>query len=129
MDELLIETVAGTPEGIRVLKLTGPFILRTMFDFQSLVRTGNEPSTIIDLAGVPYMDSAALGCLMGVHVSAQRLKRLYALAGASDRLRSLFNMVGVDNILVMYPSVEEAQKALKAKAASALNDRPPAIAR
>ena len=119
MDELLIETVSGTPEGVRVLKLTGPFTLKTLFDFQSLVRSGSDPATIIDLSGVPYIDSAALGCLMGVHVSAERLKRKYALAGASERLRSLFNMVGVDNILVMYPTVDEAIKGLTGSATSA----------
>lgn len=112
MEELTIETVSGTPEGVRILRLTGPFILRTMFDFQSLVRSGDAHTTIIDLSGVPYLDSAALGCLIGVHVSCQRLNRQYALAGASDRLRSLFAMCGVDNILVNYSTLEQAQKAL-----------------
>jgi anti-sigma B factor antagonist len=112
VEELTIETVSGTPEGVRVLKLTGPFILRTMFDFQSLVRSGDAQTTIIDLTGVPYIDSAALGCLVGVHVSCQRLKRQYALAGASERVRSLFAMCGVDSILVNYPTLDQAQRAL-----------------
>jgi anti-anti-sigma factor len=119
VEELTIETVSGTPEGVRILRLTGPFILRTMFDFQSLVRSGDTQTTIIDLTGVPYLDSAALGCLIGVHVSCQRLNRQYALAGASERLRSLFNMCGVDNILVNYPTIEQAQKALVGTTASA----------
>jgi anti-anti-sigma factor len=112
VEDLAIETVSGTPEGVRILKLTGPFILRTMFDFQSLVRSGEARITIIDLTGVPYIDSAALGCLVGVHVSCQRLNRQYALAGASDRLRSLFAMCSVDNILVNYPTLDQAQRAL-----------------
>jgi anti-anti-sigma factor len=112
VEELKIETVTGTPEGVRVLRLAGPFTLKTLFDFQSVVRSGEAPITVIDVTEVPYIDSAALGCLMGVHVSSQRLNRKYALVGVSPRLRSLFNMVGVDNILVTYPSLDEAQKAL-----------------
>ena len=119
MEELTIETVSGTPEGVRILKLNGPFILRTLFDFQSLVRSGEAHTTIIDLTDVPYLDSAALGCLIGVHVSCQRLKRQYALAGASERLRSLFSMCGVDNILVNYPTLDQAEKALVGKTTSA----------
>ena len=112
MDELLVETVPGTPRGVRILRLSGPFILRTLFDFQSLVRSGGEQTTFIDLTEVPYIDSAALGCLIGVHVSAQKANRQYALVGASDRLRSLFDMTGVGSILVCYPTLAEAQKAL-----------------
>ena len=119
MEELRIETISDAPEGIRVLRLSGPFTLKTLFDFQNLVRSGNAPATIIDLTEVPYIDSAALGCLMGVHVSAQRMKRPYALVGASPRIKTLFETVAVDKILVTYDSLEEAKEALVGKAESA----------
>jgi anti-sigma B factor antagonist len=119
VEELQIETVSGGVDGVRILRLAGPFTLRTLFDFQSLVREGNEQTTFIDLTEVPYIDSAALGCLMGVHVSSKRLNRRYALVGASARLMSLFNMCGVDDILVTYPTLDEAQKAMIATANSA----------
>lgn len=111
MEDLRIETV-DAPNGFRVLRLAGPFTLKTLFDFQTLVRRGDARATIIDLTEVPYIDSAALGCLMGVHVSSQRARRPYALVGASARLRSLFDIVGVDKILVNYATVDEAEKAL-----------------
>jgi anti-anti-sigma factor len=119
MEELLVETVPGTPRGVRILRLAGPFILRTLFDFQSLVRSGDEQTTFIDLTDVPYVDSAALGCLIGVHVSAQKANRQYALVGVSDRVRSLFEMTGVGSILVCYPTLAEAEQALLGKTTSA----------
>jgi anti-sigma B factor antagonist len=118
-EELKIETIARPAEGVRILRLEGPFILRTLFDFQSLVRGGDDRVTIIDLTGVPYIDSAALGCLIGVHTSAQRLKRRYAIVGAAPRILTLFNMVGVDKILVTYPTLKEAEAALLGGAHSA----------
>ena len=54
MEELLVETVPGTPRGVRILRLAGPFILRTLFDFQSLVRSGDEQTTFIDLTDCMY---------------------------------------------------------------------------
>ncbi len=112
MEELHIEIVPGTPSGVRILRLSGPFILRTFLEFQSLVRDGDEQTIFVDLTEVPYIDSAALGCLLGLHVSSERHHRQYALVGASDRLRSLFDMTGVGSILVCYPTLADAEKAL-----------------
>ena len=118
MDELQIESTPGARAGVRILRLTGPFVLQGVFDFQSAVRSGNDPVTIIDLSGVPFMDSAALGAVMGLHVSCQRQERKYGLVGASERLRTLFEVAGVKKILVTYKTLAEAQEGLAANAAA-----------
>jgi anti-anti-sigma factor len=109
MDQLNIESISGSKPGVRILKLTGPFTLATVFDFQSTVREGDAPVTLIDLSGVPYMDSAALGSILGFHASCQREHRRYALVGVSDRLRTLFKVAGVDGLLTTFSSLDEAQ--------------------
>ncbi len=121
MDELKIESTSGTREGTRILRLSGPFTLQCIFEFQSIIRGITDPVTIVDLTEVPYMDSAALGAIMGLHTSAQRHQRLYALVGMSERLRTLFHVSGVTDILVTYPTVEEAQDKLGSKAAASSN--------
>ncbi|HUP03865.1 MAG TPA: STAS domain-containing protein [Bryobacteraceae bacterium] len=118
MDQLKIESLPGTHEGVRILRLHGPFTLREVFDFQAAFRACNDPVTLVDLTDVPYMDSASLGAVMIVHTSSQRNHRKYALVGASDRLRTLFEVAGVGEILVTYPTVEEAQQKLAAKASA-----------
>lgn len=109
----------GNLEGERILKLTGPFTLATVFEFQDLIRTNHLPITIVDLTDVPYMDSAALGSLLGLHVSCQKDKRKYALIGVSDRLQTLFRVAGVTGILNIYGSLAEAETGLAANTASA----------
>ena len=113
MDSLQIEI---TPEqgGVQLFKLSGPFTISTMFDFQQLVREHTAPVTLIDLAEVPYMDSAALGALLGFHVSCGREGRKYGLVAVSDRLKTLFQVAGVQGILVGYPTVEAAKAAVAA---------------
>ena len=118
MDQPKIESLPGSHEGVRILRVHGPFTLPGIFEFQSIVRGGDAPVTIIDLTDVPYMDSAALGAIVGVHTSSQRLQRKYALVGVSPRLRTLFQVGGVDGILVTYASLEEAEQHLAAKAAA-----------
>lgn len=112
MDELKIESRAGTREGVRIHQLSGPFVLRSVFEFQSIVRAAADPVTIIDVAEVPFMDSAALGAVMALHTSCQRQHRKYALAGASERLRTLFEVAGVAKIVVSYRTVREAEEKL-----------------
>ena len=112
MEQLTIETVADAPEGVRILRLVGPFTLPSIWEFQSLVRSGDEHTTILDFTEVPYMDSAALGSVMGLHVSCQRLNRKYALVGVGQRLRTLFTVSGVNPILITYPTVSEALQSL-----------------
>jgi anti-anti-sigma factor len=118
MDELKIESIPGVHAGIRILRLSGPFTIQGVFEFQSIFRSGTDPITLIDLTEVPYMDSAALGAIVGVHTSSQTHHRLYALVGVSERLRTLFEVGGVEGILVTYASVEEAQLRLASKAAA-----------
>ena len=110
MEELRIETVPDSG-GVQIFKLAGPFTINTMFDFQALLREQKAPVTLIDLTDVPYMDSAALGSLLGFHVSCQREGRKYALVGVSDRLKTLFKVAGVDGILGSYPTAEAARAA------------------
>jgi len=118
MDGFKIESVSGIRDGIRILRLSGPFTLQGLFEFQSTVRGINDPVLIIDLTEVPYMDSASLGAVMGVHTSSQRHNRHYGLVGVSERLRTLFHVAGVDGILITYPTLEEAQDKLSSKAAA-----------
>ncbi len=112
MDQLKIEFPEGYPPEVRVLKLSGPFLMANVFEFQRIVRDSPKPVTIIDLSDVPYMDSAALGAVMGLHISSQRLKHKYALVGPSPRLQTMFEVSGVRDMLIVFPSIEAALRAL-----------------
>ena len=117
MNEFKIESIQTRPD-VRTIRLTGPFTLKHVFEFQAVMRAGTEPVTIIDLTEVPYMDSASLGSIMGAHVLCQKNGWQYALVGVSARLKMLFEVGGVDKLLVMYPTAEEAEAALAAKKAA-----------
>lgn len=90
----------------------GALTINNFFDFQDVARTSGSGLLIVDLAEVPYIDSAALGCLIGIHVSREKNGRKYALVNVNWRLRSLFTMSGVNGFLVTYASVGDAEAAL-----------------
>jgi anti-sigma B factor antagonist len=119
MSDFSMDWSEGNLPGERILKLSGPFTLSCVFDFQDAIRGHHPPITIVDLSEVPYMDSAALGSLLGIHVSCQKDKRHYALVGASERLETLFRVSGVLAMLTLFPTLGEAEKALGGKQARA----------
>jgi anti-anti-sigma factor len=114
-EQLKIESTPGSHDGIRIIRVSGPFTLQGVMDFQTVFRSGNDPVTLIDLSEVPYMDSAALGAIISVHTSSQTHGRQYALTGVPQRLRTIIEIAGVQDILVTYPSVAEAEQKLTSK--------------
>ena len=97
-----------------ILRLHGPLLLNNFFPFQSMVRSDTAGTLIIDMADVPYIDSAGIGCLVGAHVSRENSGRKLILAGASERLINALKVTRVDQLFALAPDLEQA----KAQAAS-----------
>ena len=98
--------------GLVVLTLSGPLTLTNMFELQNELRQISAQSLIVDMSGVPYMDSAGLGLLMNAYVSAQRQGRAFALAGVNARVVSLLEMTRVHLVLQSFASVTAAEAGL-----------------
>ena len=82
-----------------------------MFDLQSQLRDVSSTTTIVDLSGVPYVDSAGLGVLVNSHVSHQKNGRRLILAGVPERVMSLLKMCRVDLLFEMLPDLDAARHA------------------
>jgi anti-anti-sigma factor len=95
--------------GARIMKLTGPLTLQTLFEFQDVARRETHKPVIIDLTSVPYMDSAGLGSIVSVFTSSQRNGHGFAITGLSDRIRTLFQITRVDGFLPSFTSLEQAE--------------------
>ena len=99
--------------GARILKLTGPLTIQTLFDFQQIVRDETSKPIIVDLSGVAYMDSAGLGCVVSAFTSCQRNQRSFGITGIADRIKTLFEVTHVDGLLPCFDSLEAAEAAVK----------------
>ena len=117
MKELKIETETGT-SGVRIFRLIGPLTLASVFEFQDLARADHDAATVVDLSGVPYMDSAGLGAILGVMASCQRRSRGFGITGAAERIQTLFRVAGVAGLIPAFDSLENAERQLS-NAASA----------
>jgi anti-sigma B factor antagonist len=107
--ELTYAISDGAKPGTTILTLEGPFILGNMFKLQSDLRTLKPECLILDLSGVPYMDSAGMGVIMNYYVAAEGAKRKFFVVGVNERVRALLEMTKVDSVLKICPTVEAAQ--------------------
>jgi anti-sigma B factor antagonist len=113
-DSLSIEDRPGTQPGQRVLSLTGPLVLTTVFDFQKTVRSDDSRALIIDFAHVPYADSAGIGALVGAYVTRQNNGRSLALVAVSDRIHNALKVTHVEQFFRFFDSVDDAEEATAA---------------
>jgi anti-sigma B factor antagonist len=105
-EPLTIEDLPTTADS-RILKLSGPLTIATLFEFQTLVRTNTSPSLILDFTNVPYVDSAGVGALVGAYVRHQKEGHSITLAGVNDRVRGTLKVTQVDSFFKYVNSVPQ----------------------
>lgn len=110
-EPLQLEDVATSAPSQRIIRLVGPILISNFFQFQSMVRSDESRSLILDLTQVPYVDSAGIGTLVGAYVSRQKEGRNLALAGVCDRVRGSLQVTRVEQFFKFYDTVEAAQSA------------------
>lgn len=110
MEQLEIQSSNGTSSKTTILRLKGPLTLSTLFEFQTKVRQPGLKDTIIDLTDVPYIDSAGLGSILSHWAHSQRTGDKFAVAGACDRVKVLFQLTKVDTLIPAFATCAEAEK-------------------
>ena len=108
-DPLSIKVLQGKTPDTRVLEFEGPLTLSNLFAFQGELRKDNSPTTILDLTGVPYMDSAGMGAVINFHISCQKSGRKLILAGVNERVNTLLELTNTIKLLKVVPTVADAE--------------------
>jgi anti-sigma B factor antagonist len=108
---LQVEDVAGSRDGIRVWRLTGPLTLANLFGFQSQLRADQSRALILDFTDVPLADSAGIGALVGAYVTRQKDGRSLALVGVNQRIHNALEVTRVQNFFQFFGTVAEAEQA------------------
>jgi anti-anti-sigma factor len=63
---------------------------------------GGEKRLVVSLAGVGYVDSAAIGCLMDLYRQATAAGGTLKLAGVQKRVETMLTMTGAHNFLEVH---------------------------
>ena len=96
--------------GALIIKLTGEIDLRYSPALRELLTTksGDEwPVLLLDFAEVTYIDSSGMATLVEYFQRAQSFSGKLAIAAPTDRVRSTFELVRLNEIFQFFATVEE----------------------
>ena len=113
-EPLVIEDLPGPKDGQRILRLTGPLTMSSLFDFQSKVRTNTSRVLLLDFTNVPYVDSAGIGVMVGAYVSHQKDGRSLYLIGVNERVMNALKVTHVEKFFRFVGSLTAAEQAINA---------------
>jgi anti-sigma B factor antagonist len=108
-DPLTIEVLPGKSADTQIIRFEGPLTLSNLFPFQAALRKDILPKTILDMTGVPYVDSAGMGAIINFHISCQKNGRKMVLAGVNERVYTLLELTNTTKLLTLTPTVAEAE--------------------
>lgn len=69
------------------------------------------PPIVIDLSGVPFVDSTCLGVLISMMRQAKQTRGGLSLAAAQPRVRRALEIAALDEVFPIFASVDEAASA------------------
>ena len=106
-DEPLNIEDLGLQNNARVLRLSGPLTISTLYKFQDMVRADSAESLVLDFTNVPYVDSAGVGAMVGAYVRHQKAGHSVTLAGVNERVRNTLKVTQVENFFTYANSVPQ----------------------
>ena len=77
-----------------------------------LVKQG-QVRMVFDMSTLDYADSAGIGAIVSCLTHVKKAGGDLRIAGANPRIVRLFKMTGVDSLMALYPTVQEATAAAK----------------
>src|SRR5947208_437527 len=101
--------------GVTVIRLSGPIDVSQAIELRDLLGeriSGAGAKVLVDLSGVPLIDSSGIGILVTAHRRAAESGAGFAVAGASSSVARVFELTRANKLLRILPTVEEGVAAL-----------------
>ncbi len=98
-------------QGISVLKVEGRVDSETSPQLEEALMgllSGDQSKIIVNLQGVEFMSSAGLRAIVKAYQSAQKTGGSIRLAAVPESIESVMYTVGLNQMLVSYPTDQEA---------------------
>ena len=111
----MLDIQVDLDRGCTICRPIGELDAFTVSQFrQSLAELASSGQLLIDLSGVPFVDSAGLGALIGGIRRVRELGGDVAVACPRPTLTRLLRTTGFDRIVTVTPTLEEAIVTLSA---------------
>jgi anti-sigma B factor antagonist len=106
--KLDLEKRPNGSDAVAVYEARGKLSLETVTEFIPKLRAETAPHVILNMGGVNFLDSAGLGSLVSIFVSRRNQGKTFALAGLTSQANAVVSVAGLQNLLPIFKTVEEA---------------------
>ncbi|GAB2879471.1 hypothetical protein GCM10027074_54700 [Streptomyces deserti] len=100
-----------TADGVNVLALAGEIDHTTADIFRQALTADDGPArytAVVDFRDVTFMDSSGINVLVAANNAARARGGWLRLAHTPTRVLDLLHIVGLDNVLELYPTLHQA---------------------
>ena len=105
-----------TTDGVLILEVSGEIDLQHSPEMRRVLQARaaqRVPALLLDFTGVKYIDSSGLATLIEYYQSSRAYAGKIGVAGLSHRVRSIFELVRLNEVFPIYATVPEATLALQ----------------
>jgi|SRR5450432_2215161 anti-anti-sigma factor len=95
-------------EKCSVYQPKGKLSMETVGESLQILRADAAPHLILDLSGVSFLDSAGVGSLVSLFVNRRGGGKSFALAALTPQSKAVVTVAGLQNLLPIYPTLEDA---------------------
>jgi anti-sigma B factor antagonist len=103
-----MEVKSSQQDGVSIFKINGEINISTSPELKKSLEKNPSKKVVIDLEKVGYIDSSGLATLVELLKKTKSAGGSLALAGMSDKVRSLFEITKLDKLFLIVPSQQDA---------------------
>lgn len=111
MDESAVPLVTTSESGgATVITSVGDFDLGNLAPFRDAVQAATSAgrAIVLEMSGTTFVDSTVLGVITAGHMQCARNGRWLRIAAPRSNLRRVLQLMALDTIIGIYPTVEAA---------------------
>jgi anti-sigma B factor antagonist len=102
-----LEKLPSSNESLAVIHAKGKISMETVGELLKL-RAESAQRLILDMSGITFLDSSGAGGLVSLFVSRRNQGKQFVLAALSQQATAVVTVAGLQNVLPVYRTVEEA---------------------
>ena len=107
----MIEIVVNSDRGIYQITVNGEIDASSSIHLDNAISTAieqNESKIMVDCNDLNYISSAGLGVFMSYLEDFKNNKTRFVIYGLNDKVKYVFELIGLENLLTIVSSKEEA---------------------
>lgn len=112
----MIDIKYTVEDDLQLIKVIGEVDASSSIHLDNAMREAinQDPDIIVDLSELAYISSAGLGVFMSYLQELEAKEQKFVICGLNDKVLEVFQILGLDQLLIIKDNEEEARKQLDA---------------